>query len=232
MWKREYRCEAKSVAGFVQQLSLSYLRNGYWFYVLGEVPEGKSPAAVDEKLLAKYDIAVSKWTKLRRKKLGAAKLQYLRHARTFVLVATAGRHPFFEEERGILDARETPIGFAGYSISYKDGHPHVRIATSRFEKLKAEFEEAALREPLAELRARFRALPFEPYGPVKQQYRKLLWKVNSARRAAGLERLPIECLRLVRRSVRPFEEPECRPYPAEYSSEPAERAGGIGGVAA
>src|SRR5438105_2482186 len=97
-WGSEYRCEATTVEGFVQQLAVSYLKNRYWFYVPGEVPDGKDPKAVDEKLLVRYEIDMSKWAKARRKRRGIAKLQYLRFERTFVLLATAGEHPFFTEE--------------------------------------------------------------------------------------------------------------------------------------
>ncbi len=215
-WGREYRCEATTVEGFVQQLAVSYLKNRYWFYVPGEVPEGKDPSAVDEKLVRKYEVGLSKWAKARRKKKGEAKLQYLRHERTFLLLATAGTHPFFDEEAGnIMDARERPIPFRGYSVGYKDGHPHVRIGTTRYEALKAEFREVALRLSAEELAARLRSLPFEPYGPVKHQMRKLLWKVNEPRKKAGLPKVPFECLRLKRVSVRPFDRPEERDLPRE-----------------
>src|SRR5690349_19604039 len=96
----EYRCEATSPEGFVQQLAVSYLRNGYWFYVRGEVPAGKDARAVDEKLLTRYAIAVSKWTRFRAKDRGEARLQYLRYLSTFVLLATHGEHHFFEDEKG------------------------------------------------------------------------------------------------------------------------------------
>ena len=33
----EYRCEATSVAGFVQQLAVAYVGRGYLFYVKGEI---------------------------------------------------------------------------------------------------------------------------------------------------------------------------------------------------
>lgn len=204
-WEVEYRCEATSVAGFVQQLAVSYLKNRYWFYVLGEVPPDKDPRAVDEKLVDKYEIALSKWAKARRMRRGEAKLQYLRYARSFVLVATHGSHPFFEEERpNIRDARERPIPFAGYSISYRDGHPHVRIGLGEFKALLREFEGLALSLSAEELAERFRRVRYEPYGPVKLQLRKLLGKVNQARRTAGLQRVPEGCLRLTRRSVRTF----------------------------
>ena len=50
----EYRCEATSVAGFVQQLSVAYIGRGYFFYVVGEIPEGKDPHSVDQKLIQQY----------------------------------------------------------------------------------------------------------------------------------------------------------------------------------
>ena len=59
----KYRCEAVSVTGFVQRL-VDYLRHGYWFYVTGEVPAGKDPREVDEKLIEKYRIAVSEHFRL------------------------------------------------------------------------------------------------------------------------------------------------------------------------
>lgn len=206
----EYRYVATSVEGFVQQLAVSYLKNHYWLYVRGEVPEGKDPERVDEKLLAKYPIAVSKWSRARAKKRGDARLQYLRYRRTFLLLSTLsarGRpHPLFEaEERdAIKDARETPIQFYGYSVSYKDGHPHVRIAEAQFRVLVEAFIGSALSASAEALAAWVVALPFEPYAPVKLQLRRLLGKVNRARRTAGLDKVPITCLRANRLTVRPF----------------------------
>ncbi len=214
--ENEYRCVATTVDGFVQQLAVCYLKNRYWFYVVGEVPAAKDPQAVDEKLLAKYDIGLSKWAKARRKKRGGAKLQYLRHGRFFVIVATHGEHPFFDDERGsIEDVRERPIQFHGYSVGYKAGHPHVRIQTSRYEELKQELLAVALTSSVDALASRFGRIPFEPYGPVKQQVRKLLWKVNGARREAGLEKVPLTCLRTKRRNLKPFEDR------SERAAEPA-----------
>jgi hypothetical protein len=42
----EYRYEAMSVEGFVQMIASNYLPHGYWFYVTGQVPEGKDPSAI------------------------------------------------------------------------------------------------------------------------------------------------------------------------------------------
>jgi hypothetical protein len=52
-----------------------------------------------------------------------------------------------------------------------------------------------------------KALPFEPYAPVRSQLLCILRAVNRARAAAGLPEVPRTCLRLRRRVVRPFEPP-------------------------
>ena len=139
----EYRCVATSVEGFVQQLAVAYVTHGYWFYVMGQVPEDKNPAAVDRKLVERYGIAISKWVRARRKRQGLANMQYLRYERSFVLLATRGRHEFFQREQGaIRDIRRVPIKFAGYSISCRKGrdgrwHASVRIRAEEYKNLKA-----------------------------------------------------------------------------------------------
>jgi len=205
-WEETYRYEAKTVEGFVQQLAVCYLKNRYLFYVQGEIPREKDPGPVDEKLLTRYQIAQSKWAKARAARRGEAKIQYLRFSTVFVIVATHGEHVFFELERhNLRDVRERPIRFYGYSIGYRDGHPHVRISSAQYRMLRDAFLDAALRMPASSIEARFRNLPFEPYGPVKLQLKKLLRMVNRMRRRAGLNRVSETSLRAKRHTVRPFE---------------------------
>jgi hypothetical protein len=209
MWRFMYRYLATSEEGFLQQLAVCYLKNGYWFYVTGTIPEKKDPLAIDEKILGRYGIAMSKWGRYRRKKTGAANLQYLRLSRFFLILATAGKHRLFEEEReAIRDARETPIRFGGYAVSYRDGHPHVRIEREVFEEMKAYFVGIAPKRPREVLAAEIAALPFERYAPVRKQLWEMLRLVNGARKAAGLPTLPESCVRARRRPCRPFDERE------------------------
>lgn len=101
-----------------------------------------------------YGIDITRWTRARRKKAGVASVQYLRYRRFFVLLATHGRHPIFqEEEKNIRDARRTPIRFAGYSISYRHGHPHVRLNQEDYLWMKAALAEKAVHRPVEQLRA-------------------------------------------------------------------------------
>ncbi len=200
-----YRYLATSEEGFLQQLAVCYLRNRYWFYVTGTIPENKDPFLTDQKILARYGIAMSKWGRYRQKKTGTANLQYLRLERFFLILATPGRHRFFDEEREVIrDARETPIRFRNYAVSYRDGHPHVRLNRETFEDMKAYFVGVAVKRPREVLAAEMASLPFERYAPVRRQLWELLRLVNRARRAAGLSALPESCVRARRKPCRPF----------------------------
>ena len=200
-----YQCEATSVVGFVQQLAVGYLARGYWFYVTGEVPERKDVHAVDRKLIARYDVGLSKWAKARRKQAGGANIQYLRYKRFFVLLATEGHHRFYQDEGdSVRDVRESPIRFAGYAISYRGGHPSVRIELEEYKRLKAYLLDLSLRRSAEYLEGEFAKLPFEPYAPVRRQLLCVLRAVNRARKKSGYEQLSNSCLRLKRRIYRPF----------------------------
>src|SRR5262245_32373930 len=111
-----YRCEAATVAGFIQQLAVGCIARGYWFYVTGFIPPHKDARAVDQKLIERYGINCSKWTRHRRKQKGLANVQYLRFRRFFVLLSTSGEHEFFRKESRIEDIRRRPIKCFGYSV--------------------------------------------------------------------------------------------------------------------
>lgn len=215
--RMKYRAEATSVEGFVQQIACCFLRHGYVFYVTGVIPPHKDSVAVDEKIITKYKIDVSEATRSRRKKLGYANLQYLRHERFFAIFATPGEHRFFHEERdGIRDIRTIPLKFSGYSISYRRGgrtrkgevdhrwHAHVQIERRRYLDLKEHFIRLAQRRSPEHAALAFYYLPIEPYAPVRRQLLKILKAANQARKAAGWGKIPTEVLALRRRVVRPF----------------------------
>jgi len=213
-----YRAETTSVEGFVQQIACCYLRHGYWFYVLGKIPANKSPDMIDEKLIAKYGIAISESTRARRKRAGRSNLQYIRHESAFVILATKGEHPFFQAEADrIRDIRRVPIRYSGYSISYKPGgrkkdgsnddkwHAHVEIDRQRYLDLRAWFADQALRQSLQRLARQLYEIPIAPYAPVRRQMLMILREINRIRKLAGKQQLPVEVLPLRRRVVRPFE---------------------------
>ena len=221
----QYRSEVVSAAAFVQQVACSYLRHGYWFYVTGRIPAGKDARSIDRKLVDKYGIAVSESTRARRRQLGMAGLQYLRHESFFAIFATRGRHRFFEEEQNaVRDVRKTPLRFAGYAISYRRGgrtragepdprwHAHVEIERQRYLEIKAHMLHLAAHRSPDKLAMAFYELPFEPYAPVRRQLLTLWRGVNRTRRTAGFSPLPVEVVPLRRRIVKPFGElPAARP---------------------
>lgn len=204
-----YRCVAVSVEGFVQQLAVAYVQHGHWFYVMGEIPPHKEPRAVDAKLVERYGLNISKWSRARAKALGRASVQYLRHGHFFVLIATYGDHPLVERESNLLDIRKHPIRFSGYSISYRRGvdrrwHASVRIAPDEYLRLKAYFVNLSTHRSVENLIQEFRCIKFEPYAPIRRQLFNILREVNRQRKLRGFELVPLGAIRLKRRIVKPF----------------------------
>lgn len=206
----EYRCAVASVTAFVQRVAVDLVQHGHFFYVTGVVPERKDPRALDAKLIERYGLNLSKWARARRRAAGLASVQYLRLDRFFVLLATKGRHEFFEQESSIRDIRRSPLRVAGYSISYRLGvdrryHVSVRIAPDEYLKLKCYLVGLARHRSVENLVVEFRRVPFEPYAPVRRQLLNILRAVNRVRHTAGYEAVPVSALRLRRRIVRSFE---------------------------
>lgn len=219
-----YRCQAASLSGFVQQLAVSYLRHGYWFYVTGHVPAGKEPAAVDRKLIDRYGIDISKWSRARRKQAGLANMQYLRHNRFFVLLATHGKHEFFQQEqKAIRDARKVPVKYGGYSISYRGGHPHVRIEQQEYLRLKSQAQEMAMHHTVDTLASWLNEIRFERYAPIRRQLLNITRVVNRVREERRLSRLQLAALKLHRQSLMVFGAPHGQSAKSSRNSDPGER---------
>lgn len=199
-----YRCVAASLAGFVQQVAVSYVANKYWFYVAGAVPEGKDLAAVDAKFIKLYELSISKYVRCRRRKAGEAGVQYIRLGRFFLILATHGEHLFFVREKTMIrDVRRCPIKVGGYAIGYRSGRVSVRIEKTEYRWVKDAFVKRSLNAK-ERLEAAFAKLPYEPYGPVRSQLLAVLRAVNRRRSAAGLPPIEHSCVRMSRRIMRPF----------------------------
>lgn len=224
MRKEPYRYETTSVTGFVQRIATCLLRHGYYYYVQGQVKEGRDPRAIDRKLLEKYEVVQSEWTRARRKELGLANLQYVRFENVWVLLATDGLHEMKSmERRQLRDIREAPIQIGGYSIYLKRGdfkkktspdeepvkddrwHARVLISRERYKELRAYFLDIACHRSADGLVAELNALPYEPYKPVWRQLRKLVRLVNKKRKAAGYDSIPMAAVRWRRTIVKAFE---------------------------
>lgn len=200
-----YRCEATSLSGFIQQLAVGYIGRGYYFYVTGQVPEGKDPRRIDEKLVSKYGIEIGKTARARRKALGLANVQYIRFRNRFVILATPGAHVFFTEEASLVrDAREMPLKLFGYALSFRNGHPHVRIAQEQYLRLKAYLVDISVHRRREWLEEQFLSLSYEPYAPIRSQLHCILREVNRRRKLAQFAPLLSSCVQARRRIVRPF----------------------------
>lgn len=213
-----YRCVATSPAGLVQQVAVSYLRHGYWYYVTGQIPENKDPAIVDRKLLTKYDIDITERQRAYRKQQGLANMQYIRFERWFILLITDGHHPFKQQEKNqIRDCRRHPIKFSGYSISYRRSgltpkggtapkwHSCVRIDNRNYRQLKALFLKQATHRSADNLSQEFARLPFSRFAPIRRQLLTLLRAINKARERAGYQTVPTTALNLRRKIIKPFD---------------------------
>jgi hypothetical protein len=208
---------ATTPEGLVQQVAVSYLRHGYWYYVTGRIPEGKDVETVDQKLITKYEIDLTERQRAYRKKRGLANMQYIRHGRWFLLMATDGHHSFKQEEKNqIRDCRRHPIKFEGYSISYRRSgltpkgggdpkwHACVRIDNATYRELKAFFLARATHRSVENLTADFARVPFARYAPIRRQLLTIHRAVNKARQSAGYGEIPVSSLALRRSIVSPF----------------------------
>jgi hypothetical protein len=214
----QYRYVATTLGGFIQQLAVCYVGRGYWFYVPGVVPEGVEPESVDEKLLTKYQIAVSKFERARRKRAGLANLQYLRWGRKFLLLATEGKHPFFAEEASLIkDVRKHPLVVEGYAIGYANGRVRVSLSHETYEGLKSYCLENATHKEARWLTEVIRQVGFEPYAQVRYGLFSILTAINKKRQAAGLPLVPEDCVRRKRKIYRPFASP---PLPSAQCGAP------------
>lgn len=222
-----YPYEFTNIHAFTQRVALDMVRYGFLFYVTGRVPEGRDPVEVDTKILSRYDIAVSKYTRARRKAKGRANIHYARHQDFFVMLAsTGGEHEWFLEEewkderamrtkgRKIRYVPRQPIVHGGYSIGYKEcsgtgkGHVSVRIHPDDYRAIKSYFLDLATHRSVESLSREFARFPFEPYALVRNQRWNILRAVNSKRERAGLEPLPADgrTLRKKRRVFRYLED--------------------------
>jgi hypothetical protein len=204
-----YRWEATTLGGSIQQLAVCYVRNRYHFYVMGCVREGKDPRTIDEKIITKYHINISKAERHRRKLAWNANLQYLRFGRTYLILATHGLGRFFEDEgKAIKDVRRVSIKLGDYAVNFAGDKVRVRIEEEQFKNIKAYFTDVAVKRPSSELAEQFWTLPYEPYAPVRFQLFEILRLVNRLRKASGLGSVPQTAIRKKRRSYRPFDPDE------------------------
>jgi hypothetical protein len=194
-----YRCETQTVSSFIRHLAVNYVSRGYFFYVKGDIPPCKDPVKTDAKIIERYGIDISKWSRWRRRQAGQAGVQYLRCRRQFVIIATHGEHHFFRDEaKELHDIRRIPFRYGGYSVSYRErgekGYVSVRISRDRFEELKLYLTGRSLASSSEELLNELRSFEFPPFVPVRRQILKLVYALNAVRRVAGIDDIPLHAV--------------------------------------
>ena len=222
--KYQYQYVAQSLEGLIQQVAVGYVARGYQFWVSGTVPRRLSCEEHDRRLIEKFEIAKSKWSRYRRKQRGKAagrefaNVQYIRLADFWLILATKGEHRFFiehgvKEGRTVpeyQDIRERPISYGGYSIGWNRDRLTVRMTPRAYQELKDYYLAMATRFHSVEMvEVEFSKGPFEPYGGVTRQMFSILRAVNRARGVAGLKQVSNECIRVKRKSLKPFGEKVC-----------------------
>ena len=215
----KYRCVATTPQGLVQQVAVSYLRHGYWWYVAGRIPHGKDGAKIDQKLVSKYEIDLSERQRAGRKSRGLANMQYIRFEHWFLLLATAGHHSVKLQEQ-LHDCRRHPIRFDGYSISYRQAgvtpkgnvkpkwHACVRIEPATYKQLKNSIVERSKHRSASTVIGDLNGIQYARYAPVRRQILNIHRAVNRARGQAGFDLIPTSSLVLKRKIVLPFGEQE------------------------
>ncbi len=215
---KNYRYECRSLEGFVQRIVVLAQR-GYRWYVFGRVPEGKAPAAVDAKLLAKYDVPSTRSQRAWRKQRGEASVMNHRHGRLWLLMLTEGKHQIRrpESKELVRHLADEPIRCGPYQVDLsRDGSQkrageyrrrvRVALAPQEYKNLEAYLLSRATHRRVETLAAEFWALPYQAYKPVFRQIHSILRKVNERRKKAGFELVPRNSVRVFRRYPKHFDD--------------------------
>ena len=201
----DYQYETCNVAAFVSQI-VRYVAAGHYFYIRVLIPEGKDVAAVDTKLLERYDARKKRWQRKRRHLKQTASIHYLRCNRCAVLMLTKGNHEQFYQDHAssVRDIRRQALKAFGYSIRFgvsangKARKISVRLDQEKYREVREHFLAICAWDSYGDpqrLEREFSRLPYQPYGPVFSQLHSVWKAVNRLRRKRGFETLSFGCLR-------------------------------------
>ncbi len=192
-----YCCVCASPGGFLRKLAISYVSHGYLCYATGTVADKFDPSAVDSSIVERYQLGLSKDQRYRLKARGEANIQYLRHKRFYVLLATKGEHTFFQREN-YFDFRKKPLHFQCYLVSFVNSRVSVLLDGDMFKTLRAYSLEVGKHraKQSAEELIRKEFSRFEPYAGVKTQFLSITREVNQARKLSGFKPINIHLFRV------------------------------------
>jgi len=187
-----------------------YVMHGHYFYNACVAGKDTDLREMDRKIIEAYGLDMTRSARRWRRQKGHGSLQYIRHGRFYVIVATEDEAVFRGREP-TMDIRDEPLIYAGYRLTYRQGrdrkwHPCIAIERGRYDKLLRRFTQLALRRTSAELVHEFQAIHYLRYAPVRAAVGGIWRRLNEKRKVAGLPPVPVEALRVGRPIFRPFVE--------------------------
>ena len=211
----EYRYLAVNVNKFIEHI-VRHANSGHTNYVSGMVPKHKDPLDVDAKLIRKFNCDLQKDNRYRAKLAGVASVHYVRQDRLWVLMATKGLGPFYDEhvspdydgQHQFKQLCREGFRSSGYLVTKRGSgydskqHTLVSIDPEVYKDLKGYFLELAVRRSAKGLEEEFRKanLKYHSWGPVFKQLYWILSKVNERRKQRGFEQLEWRrCIKTKRR---------------------------------
>ncbi|MEM9805597.1 MAG: hypothetical protein AAF959_09985 [Cyanobacteria bacterium P01_D01_bin.56] len=177
--------EVKTLGDFLRRIAFDYARFGYTRFALREVPKDKDLAVVDRKIRCTYNLTTCRTKRMRLKRQGKARVQYLRFKHSFVLLATEGTHIEFERLRS-YDMRNSPLHFRGYSIGFRGLIVSVRVAQQVWNRVERQVGTLTF-EKTSVLENAITTLPYYHFPDVIHQKQRLLNQINKCRKQAGLK---------------------------------------------
>jgi hypothetical protein len=88
-----YRDQSTSRAGFLRMVTANYLPKGCVYYSHGYFRDEAQARRAELNIVCRYDLAISKNRRYRRRLAGLANVQFLRYRLGYLFLATEGTHP-------------------------------------------------------------------------------------------------------------------------------------------
>lgn len=176
--------EVDTLGDFLRRIAFDYARFGYTRFALREVPKDKDLAVIDQKIRYNYNLTSCRTKRMRMKRQGKARVQYLRFRNSFVLLATEGTHTEFERLRN-YDMRNAPLHFLGYSIGFRGPIVSVQVSQKVWHKVEQQMGALTFGKPSV-LEDAISTLPYYHFPDVIRQKQRLLNQINKRRKQAGL----------------------------------------------
>lgn len=192
--------EAQSLGNFLRRIAIDYARFGYTRYVLKEIPLDKDPSAIDQKIRSAYQVTSCRTARMRMKRQGRARVQYLRFKHSFVLLATEGTHEAFARLHS-YDMKDAPLHFQGYSIGFKGSTVSVQVTSRVWRRIERHMEDLIF-QPQSVVEEAIASLPYYNFPGVVRQKQHLLHYVNQRRKVAGLQPITFNPLEAKRHLLR------------------------------